>query len=116
MDITDRLERAELIRILKASELWESSEAVEEAVDKMEGFTVLRREGGHIDQVIGDFWVYELDFLAGQVPDSLLCYIDTEKIGRDIRITDESGRAVDELDDPAGRYGRDWLHYVVRLW
>lgn len=114
MNITGRLERAELVRILNASDLWDSREEVEEAVDKMEGFVVLRREGRTIDDAIGNFFIDDRDLLAGEVPDRWIVYIDAEAVGRDIRLSGMNGRAVDELDDPSGRYGRDFLHYVIR--
>lgn len=114
MVITDRLEAPELVRILTDSGLWETPEEVREAVEKMEGFTVIAREGRHIDRAIGDYFIDDREFLAGEVPAQWVAYIDSEAVGRDIRLSGDNGRAVDLLEDPAGRYCRDWRYYVIR--
>lgn len=114
MNVTERIEPSELFRILNDSGLWDSVEEIQEAVESREGFTVIEREGGHIDRAIGDYYIDDRDIMAGEVPANWAVYIDSEALGRDIRLSDYNGRAVDLIDDPTGLYGRDWNFYVIR--
>lgn len=113
MNITDKLEQEELLRVLIASSLWDTREEVEDAVEKMEGFVVLSGDGKPIDEAIGDYFIDDGD-IAGSVPAQWVAYIDAEAVGRDIRVSGEAGRAVDLLEDPAGGYGGDWKYFVIR--
>ena len=113
MNIKNELERAELVRILTASGLWETQEEVEDALEYRYNYDVLERDGKTIDEAIGEFYLEDLEYIE-KVPARWRAYIDYEKYGRDIRLADAYGRAVDELEDASGRYGTDWKYYVIR--
>lgn len=113
MDVTDRLDRAEVVRILNDSGLWETVAEVDAVASDREAFTILAREGRHIDAALGEYYLTDCDYIA-DVPERWAPYIDEERFGRDIRLENEHGRAVDLLDDPTGSYGRDWRYYVIR--
>lgn len=111
MDVTDRLDRAEVVRILTDSGLWETETAAEigEMIDWQtakdpkytEAFTIIAREGRHIDAAIGEYFLYDVGDIE-DAPERWAPYIDDEKYGRDIRLSIDRGRAVDLLDDPTG--------------
>lgn len=113
MVITDRLDPVELARILHDSGLWETVAEVEAAAASREGFVIIAREGRHIDAAIGEYYLDDLGYID-DVPEPWAPYIDEERFGRDIRLDDAHGRAVDLIDDPSGLYGRDWRYYVIR--
>lgn len=113
MIVTDTLKTEELARILTDSGLWETTAEIETATANREGFTILAREGRHIDAAIGEYYLTDCGYID-EVPERWAVYIDEERFGRDIRLESSDGRAVDLLEDPTGRYGRDWRYYVIR--
>lgn len=115
MEVKRTLSDEELFRILYESGLWETREEVETALSLSHrtNFDVIARDGGTIDSAIGEFFLDELGYID-RVPEHWAVYIDRERYGRDIRLGDARGRAVDELTDEAGRYGTDWKYFVIR--
>lgn len=113
MNIKNELDRAELVRILTESGLWETPEEVEDALEYRYNYDVIQRDGKTIDDAIAEFYLDDLGYIE-RVPVNWRPYIDYEKYGRDIRFSDAYGRAVDELEDASGRYGTDWRFYVIR--
>lgn len=114
MNVKKTLPDSELFRIMYDSGLWETIADIDSALSLSYrlNFDVIARDGGTIDDAIASFYLDDLGYID-RVPKHWQEYIDRAKYGRDIRLSDEKGRAVYEISGTSGD-STDWQYYVIR--